>query len=156
MKIDELCAAVQAAKEWLPRFRKNEYAKAMREYRECFGPAYVRAVKETEGDLAKLEDLANCILDELEAGWKRRRFWDRSAVRVEEKQMIVDFLSPMLLEEPEPLCGRLAGMLRQGWADRWPKDAYQITTVDVLENGFRNSILGSDLSGKHLDPAKDR
>ena len=151
MKIDELCAAVQAAKEWLPRFRKNEYAKAMREYRECFGPAYVRAVKETEGDLAKLEDLANCILDELEAGLKRRRFWDRSAVRVEEKQMIVDFLSPMLLEEPEPLCGRLAGMLRQGWADRWPKDAYQITTFEVLQKGFRNTILGIDLGDKYAN-----
>ena len=151
MQIDELCAAVQAAKEWLPRFRKNEYAKAMREYRECFGPAYVRAVKETEGDLAKLEDLANCILDELEAGWKRRRFWDRSAVRVEEKQMIVDFLSPMLLEEPEPLCGRLAGMLRQGWADRWPKDAYQITTFEVLQKGFRNTILGIDLGDKYAN-----
>lgn len=151
MKTDELCAAVQAAKEWLPRFRKNEYAKAMREYRACFGPAYVRAVKETEGDLAKLEDLANGILDELEAGWKRRRFWDRSAVRVEEKQMIVDFLSPMLLEEPEPLCGRLAGMLRQGWADRWPKDAYQITTFEVLQKGFRNTILGIDLGDKYAN-----
>ena len=151
MKIDELCAAVQAAKEWLPRFRKNEYAKAMREYRECFGPAYVRAVKETEGDLTKLEDLANGILEELEAGWKRRRFWERSAVRVEEKQMIVDFLSPMLLEEPEPLCGRLAGMLRQGWADRWPKDAYQITTFEVLQKGFRNTILGIDLGDKYAN-----
>ena len=151
MKTDELCAAVQAAKEWLPRFRKNEYAKAMREYRACFGPAYVRAVKETEGDLAKLEDLANGILDELEAGWKRRRFWGRSAVRVEEKQMIVDFLSPMLLEEPEPLCGRLAGMLRQGWADRWPKDAYQITTFEVLQKGFRNTILGIDLGDKYAN-----
>ena len=151
MRVEELCAAVWEAKAWLPRFRKNEYAKAMREYRECFGPGYVRAVKETEGDLTKLEDLANGILEELEAGWKRRRFWERSAVRVEEKQMIVDFLSPMLLEEPDPLCGRLAGMLRQGWADRWPKDAYQITTFEVLQKGFRNSILGIDLGGKYSD-----
>ena len=149
MRVEELCAAVREAKAWLPRFRKNEYAKAMREYRECFGPGYVRAVKETEGDLTKLEDLANGILEELEAGWKRRRFWERSAVRV-------GCLSPMLLEEPAPLCGRLAGMLRQGWADRWPKDAYQITTFEILQNGFRNSILGIDLSGKHLDPTRDR
>ena len=156
MRVEELCAAVWEAKAWLPRFRKNEYAKAMREYRECFGPGYVRAVKETEGDLTKLEDLANGILEELEAGWKRRRFWERSAVRVEEKQVIVSFLSPMLLDQPDPLCGRLAGMLRQGWADRWPKDAYQITTFEILQNGFRNSILGIDLSGKHLDPTRDR
>ena len=156
MKTSELCAAVWETSEWLPRFRRREYPQAFREYQERFSPLYARAVGETEGDLTALEGLANAILDELEAGWKRRRFWGRSAVRVEEKQMIVDFLSPMLLEEPEPLCGRLAGMLRQGWADRWPKDAYQITTVEVLQNGFRNSILGIDLSGKHLDPAKDR
>ena len=74
-----------------------------------------------------------------------------AAVRVEEKQMIVDFLSPMLLEEPEPLCGRLAGMLRQGWADRWPKDAYQITTFEVLQKGFRNTILGIDLGDKYAN-----
>ena len=40
MRVEELCAAVWEAKAWLPRFRKNEYAKAMREYREYFGPGY--------------------------------------------------------------------------------------------------------------------
>ena len=150
MKTSELCAAVWETSEWLPRFRRREYPQAFREYQERFGPLYARAVEETEGDLTALEGLANAILDELEAGWKRRRFWDRSAARVEEKQMIVDFLSPMLLEEPELLCGRLAGMLRQGWADRWPKDSYQITTFEVLQKGFRNSILGIDLGDKYL------
>ena len=32
MRIDDLCAAVWEAKDWLPRFRRNEYAKALREY----------------------------------------------------------------------------------------------------------------------------
>ena len=156
MKINDLCAAVWEAKEWLPRFRRNEYAKALREYQERFGPLYVRAVAETEGDLTALEALANDILDALEAAWKRRVFWNRSAVRVEEKQAIVNFLSPMLLDQPDPLCGRLAGMLRQGWAERWPKDSYQITTAEVLQKGFRNSILGIDLEGKHLSRERDR
>ena len=150
MKTSELCAAVWEAPDWLARFRRREYPQAFQEYQERFGSLYAQAVEETEGDLTALEGLANAILDELEAGWKRRRFWDRSAARVEEKQMIVDFLSPMLLEEPELLCGRLAGMLRQGWADRWPKDAYQITTFEVLQKGFRNSILGIDLGDKYL------
>ena len=156
MMIHDLCAAVWEAKDWLPRFRRNEYAKALREYQECFGPLYACAVAETEGDLTALEALANDILDALEAAWKRRGFWNRGAVRVEEKQAIVNFLSPMLLDQPDPLCGRLAGMLRQGWAERWPKDSYQITTAEVLQKGFRNSILGIDLEGKHLSRERDR
>ena len=156
MRIEELCAAVWEAPAWLPLFRRKEYPKAFQEYQDRFGPLYAQAVAEAGGDLAALERLANDILDALEAGWKRRRFWDRSAVRVEEKQVIVSFLSPMLLDQPDPLCGRLAGMLRQGWADRWPKDAYQMTTAEVLQKGFRNSILGIDLEGKHLDRERDR
>ena len=151
MKTSELCAAVWETSEWLPRFRRREYPQAFQEYQEHFGPLYAQAVEETEGDLTALEGLANAILDELEAGWKRRRFWNRGAVRVEEKQIIVSFLSPMLLELPDPLCGRLAGMLRQGWADRWPKDAYQITTFEVLQKGFRNTILGIDLGDKYAN-----
>ncbi len=150
MKTSELCAAVWEAPEWLQQFRRLEYPKAFQAYQERFGPLYAQAVGETEGNLTALERLANDILNELEAGWKRRRFWNRSAARVEEKQVIVSFLSPMLLELPDPLCGRLAGMLRQGWADRWPKDAYQITTFEVLQKGFRNSILGIDLGDRFL------
>ena len=156
MKTSELCAAVWEAPDWLARFRRREYPQAFQEYQERFGSLYAQAVEETEGDLTALEGLANDILDELEAGWKRRRFWNRTAVRVEEKQVIVSYLSPMLLELPDPLCGRLAGMLRQGWADRWPKDAYQITTFEVLQKGFRNSILGIELPDKFLDPTRDR
>ncbi|MBP3509739.1 hypothetical protein [Oscillibacter sp.] len=155
-KTSELCAAVWEAPDWLPRFRRQEYPQAFQEYQKRFAPLYAQAVEETEGDLTALEGLANDILDELEAGWKRRRFWNRTAVRVEEKQVIVSYLSPMLLELPDPLCGRLAGMLRQGWADRWPKDAYQITTFEVLQKGFRNSILGIELPDKFLDPTRDR
>lgn len=151
MKTSELCAAVWETSEWLPRFRRWEYPQAFQEYQERFGPLYAQAVEETEGDLTALEGLANAILDELEAGWKRRRFWNRGAVRVEEKQIIVSFLSPMLLELQDPLCGRLAGMLRQGWAVRWPKDAYQITTFEVLRKGFRNTILGIDLGDKYAN-----
>ena len=156
MKTSELCAAVWEAPDWLPRFERREYPQAFQEYQRRFAPLFAQAVGETEGDLTALEGLANDILNELEAGWKRRRFWNRGAVRVEEKQVVVGFLSPMLLEEPDPLCGRLAGMLRQGWADRWPKDAYQITTFEVLQKGFRNSILGIELGDRFSDFTRGR
>ena len=80
----------------------------------------------------------------------------RKAVRVSEKQVIVNFLSPMLLDQPDVQCGRLAGALRQGWADRWPKDEYHLTTYEVIQSGFRFAIMGIDLERKHLDPRKDR
>lgn len=156
MGIEDLCAAVWEAGDWLPRFRRNEYAKALREYEVRFGPAYVRAVAEKGEDLAALQALAEEILNRLEAARKRRFFWERGAARVEEKQVIVSFLSPMLLRQPDPMCSRFAGMLRQAWIERWPKDGYQITTAEVLQDGFRNAIMGIDLAGKHLDRKRDR
>ena len=154
MNIDALCAAVWEAERWMKQFNRKEYPGAFRRYGEKFAPLYVEAVQEAE-DLEGLQALADDMLDALERRWKRR-WLGRGALMVDERQMIVSFLSPMLLEQPDPLCGRLAGMLRQGWADRWPKDAYQMTTAEVLQKGFRNSILGIDLEGKHLDRERDR
>ena len=63
-----------------------------------------------------LSALAEVLLDGLETGWRRRR-----------------------------LCAPLAEKLREGWAARWPKDAYQTATKKELQRGFRNSILGIPL-----------
>ena len=122
MDLKMLCGAFQETKPWIDNFRKRTYEKAFQAYTERFGPAYLEAVREAGED--GLKNLAGRILDELEAGWKRRRPWDRGAVRVMEKQMAVDYLSPMLLELPEPMCQTLCGLLREEWAARWPKDAY--------------------------------
>ena len=110
--INELCTAVWESRQWLSRFRRLDYAKAFREYCERFGPFYAGAVREADGDLNALQVLSDSILDELERGWKRRRFWERAAVRVEEKQVIVSFLSPMLLwEEDNQTVGQLGSRL---------------------------------------------
>ena len=156
MNTDALCSAVWGAREWLEHFNRREYEKYFKLYMDRYGEVYAQAVRDADGDETKLRALAESILDGIEAGWKRQRIWNRASVRVEEKQVIVDYLSPMLMELPDPKCGRLAGMLRQVWAERWPKDAYQMTTYEVLKGGFRNSILGIDLSGKHINPDKDR
>jgi len=154
--IAALAAAVQSYKEWLPRFQRREYPGAFRKYRETYGPLYAAAVRECDGDLEKLEQLADDILDALEAGWKAERFWNRSAARADQRHMVIVFFSPMLMEEQDPLCGRLAGMIRQRWADRWPKEEYHLTTYEVLRDGFRNVIFGIDLTGKHFNPDRDR
>lgn len=156
MNAEALCAAIREAKPWMDRFTRRGYPDAFRDYREQFGPLYAQAVREADGDEARLLELARAIVDELAAGWKRTRFWNRGAVRVSEKQMMVNYFSPMLLDLPDPMCGRLAGMVRQEWADRWPSDAYHITTYEVIRSGFRFAIMGIDLERKHLDPEKDR
>lgn len=69
--------------------------------------------------------------------------------------MLVEYLSPMLLGLEEPGCGQLAEVLCQGWAARWPKEAYRIATYAQIQSGFRNSILGIDLANKHMDPERD-
>ena len=155
MNPEALCAAVQSAAYWLERFTRKGYANAFKEYTEKYSPAFLEAVAETAGDEAAIGALAENVLDSLEAGWQSHRRWNRSAVRVNEKQVIVDYLSPMLLGLEEPLCQTLAKELRRRWEERWPKDVYHITTYTAIQSGFRNAIMGFDLENKHIDPAKD-
>ena len=68
-----------------------------------------------------------------------------------EKQMAVDYLSPMLLEQPDPKCGTLCELLRDGWAARWPKDAYGTAAYQELKQGFRDTIMGIELGRRRRD-----
>ena len=153
MNLDDLCAAVWESDQWMKLFNRSEYQAAFRRYEERFGPLYARVVREAE-DLEGLQKLADDMLDAMERRWKRH-WLGRGAMMVDQRQMIVSFLSPMLLEQPDPRCGRFAGILRQCWADRWPKLEYHITTYEVLYSGFRTSILGIDVTGGPLDPGRE-
>ena len=130
MNIDALCVPLDEAKSWLDRFTRREYEKGFRAFCERFGPAYDQAVAEAGEDLTALAD---AILDAVEERWRHQHFWNRSAVRVNHKQVLVSFLS-----------------------ERWPKDAYRITTYAVLKKGFRNAIMGIDLNNRHMDPDRDQ
>lgn len=152
----ELLPAIQTGRTWLDRFTRRGYPKAFKDYTEQFSPAYLEAVEKAGGDEAALQSLAEEILDGLAEGWKRQRVWNRAAVKVNEKQMMVDYLSPMLLGLEDTDCPRLAELLRDRWAARWPKDPYSIVPYAKIVGGFRNSILGIDLANKHLDPENDR
>ena len=147
MKLKELSAAVQEAPYYSERFTRRLYTDAFREYTERFGPLYMAAVRETADDPNGRQTLAEALLDELEAGWKRQHFWNRTMVQAREKQMIVTYLSPMLLGLEEPLCQELAKRLRDTWNARRPKDGYDVTTYAKLQAGFHNVILGIDVSG---------
>lgn len=138
-----LLAAIQDGKPWLDRFTGKEYDKAYRDYRERYAPLYREAALSAgeEG----LEAVAGSLLDGLAEGWTRQRPWNRSVARLSDKQLIVCYLSPMLLEDP--VCAPLAEELRKGWAARWPKEAYQIAPLSKLRKGFRPTFLGIPLPG---------
>lgn len=139
--IEALLAAIQDGKPWISRFTGKEYDKAFQEYQERFAPLYREAVLSAgeEG----LTSLAEALLDGLAAGWARQKPWNRSLIQMNDKQMIVCYLSPMLLEDP--LCAPLAEKLREGWAARWPKDAYRSAPLAKLRKGFRPSLFGIPL-----------
>ena len=147
MKLEELCAAVQEARYYNERFTRREYTSAFRTYTERFGPLYMEAVRETAETLtaAGYWRGASCWTC-VEAGMNAAP-WNRTMVQAREKQMLVTYLSPMLLGLEEPLCQELAERLRDGWNTRRPKDIYNITTYARLQEGFRNVILGIDITG---------
>ena len=145
VKAEILLSAVQDGKPWLDRFTGKEYGRAYREYREKYGPLFREAVL-FDGEEG-MEALEEVLLDGLAEGWKRQRPWNRSLAKVSDRQMIVCYLSPMLLEDPET--APLAERLREGWAARWPKEAYRVASAEKLQKGFRPSIFGIPL------PARD-
>ncbi|MDO4315640.1 MAG: hypothetical protein Q4C45_07660 [Oscillospiraceae bacterium] len=151
----ELLAAIQDNSAWLERFNRRDYAGAFRAYTERFAPAYTEAVRAAGGEETALAALADRLLDALEAGWKRQRVWNRSAVRVNDKQMVVEYLSPMLLEL-EPDCPRFAELLRDRWAARWPKDAYRTASHAKILGGFRFTILGFEMPKSFTDPDQEQ
>lgn len=143
MNLEMLRGAVQETRPWMDGFRGETYAGAFRAYSDRFGPVYLEAVR--EAGAAGLPALAGIILDGVEEGWRRRRPWNRGTVRVEERQMAAVYLTPMLLELEEPGCRELCALLRDGWAARWPKEAYQTAGFSEISSGFRNTLMGIPL-----------
>ena len=139
VKVETLLSAIQDGKPWLARFTGKEYDRAYQEYRAKYAPLFREAAL-ADGEEAALADV---LLDGLAEGWRRQRPWNRSLAKVEDRQMLVCFLSPMLLEDP--VCAPLAERLQAGWAARWPKDAYQVAPAERLQKGFRASIFGIPL-----------
>lgn len=158
MNIDALCAAAQDGRQWLDQFRLRTFTGAFRAYSEKFGPVYAQAIRETGPEEDALNGLAAELLDGWERGWKKKAIWNRSAERVDCKQVLVDYLSPMLLamEEEVPGARLLCMLLKEGWAVRRPKDTYRVACYEELQKGFRNAIMGIDMNNRHIDPERDR
>ena len=138
---ETLLTAIQDGKPWLDRFTGKEYNKAYEEYRAKYAPLFREAAL-ADGEEG-IEALAEVLLDGLAEGWKRQKPWNRSLAQMEDKQMIVCFLSPVLMEDP--VCAPLEEKLREGWAARWPKEAYRAASLEKIRKGFRPTFLGITL-----------
>lgn len=145
---ENLLTAITQTRPWLERFTRFEYRKAFSEYTEQYGEVYRQEIARTE-DLPALADL---LLDGLKAHWKKQLLWNRTSVRIDCRQMVILYLSPMLLKQGEEAFSEL---LRQRWAERWPNTEYRISSYKKLLNGFRNSVLGIDLENKHYEEDTD-
>ena len=135
-----LLQAVRERQPWLSRFTRREYEGAFREYTARYGGAYREALHAADGNRTALAD---SILDELEQGWKKEAFWRRSVRRMEEKQMVFLYLTPMWMETGEE---GFAREFRERWRSRWTKDAYEVTTWQRLQKGFRRTFMGIDIT----------
>ena len=142
MSPERLCTALQNAAFWLPRFRLKSYPAAFEEYCREFGPLFEEALSQCGEDT---QALAESLLDEIEALWKKERPWNRSAVRADTKQMLVDYLSPMLLSLEKPGGAELCKALREGWTARRPRDPYLIASFEGLQKGFKNALMGIEI-----------
>lgn len=145
--IERLMAAFADNAAWLKAFNRQEYEAAFKSYCARFLPDYLAAVTEAgeNGSIA----LAEQLLDALEAEWTHARFWNRTQVRIDIKQVLTFFLTPMLLTEPT--LHPLAAALRDGWNRRRPKEAYHAAGYDAIRKGFKWVILGIEIPEKKKD-----
>lgn len=137
-----LAAAIRDGRPWLDRFTRREYEKAFRSYVQTYAHACRKEIEEA-GDA--LPALAEALLDELEEGRRRTRFWNRSTQSFDEKQTVIKYFVPMLLEQGD---AAFACCLHEAWCRRWPRDSYEQASFEELRKGFVNVILGITFKDK--------
>ncbi len=155
MKMEGLLAALHEPQRWLEQFRIKSYAQAFADYCARYGPVYERALAESGEAEEDLRVLAEALLEGWAEEWKRQWIWNRSVARAEGKQMLVDYLSPMLLELEAPGAQMLCRLLRDGWKKRWPKDGYRVASYAMIQSGFKNAIMGIEIQSKKTTVPRD-
>ena len=129
-----LTAAIQNGRPWLDRFTRLEYRKAFRAYMDQYGQDCLALIQNAQDP----EALAEEVLGELEAGRKKLRFWNRGERIFDEKQTVIKYFAPMLLQQGDEA---FAEQFRQAWSRRWPKDSYEHATFEQLNKSFVNVIF---------------
>ena len=145
----ELLCAIRDTEGWMKHFNRREYFDTFKKYTTTYGPVCLKLLGEADEDALKA--IAEEVLDGLAADWAKERIWNRSNARFAAKQMLIGYVSPMLMGLEEPHCQRFAEILRDAWAVRLPKEAYEIATYRQIRAGFRNAILGLEMKDKLLE-----
>lgn len=145
---ETLLSAITITKPWLQRFTRFAYREAFAEYTKQYGELYRQEIDGTMDPGI----LAESLLDGLQAHWKKQLLWNRTAARIDCRQMVILYLSPMLMKQGEE---EFSELLRQRWSERWPDTEYRVSSYEKLLNGFRNSVLGIDLANKHYEDETD-
>jgi len=134
-----IASAIRGSRQWLDRFTRWDYRKAFRDYTDTYWEPCRIQLDERREDLASL---AEQVVRELEEGHRKARFWNRAALRFDEKQIIIKYLCPMLLANGEE---DFAKTLQEAWSRRWPKDPFGIASYEDLDKSFVNVIMGITL-----------
>lgn len=142
--LPNLLRAIQSNSYWMENFTRQYYQSAFKKYCTEFFPSYEAAIRAAEDEVGMV-DLVNQLLDALSAGWRSKRLWQRTRAKLDDQQMIVSYLTPMLLSLPDPRGMKFAELLQMEWEKRWPKEAYRIGDYDRIRGGFRDDILGIPL-----------
>lgn len=142
--MQRLLKAISHGKPWLDQFNRCDYENAFGQYRALHEAAFVSAVQTGRSP----EQMAEELLDAVEESWKRERFWNRKIAHVNDKMMLIVYLTPLLLATREMRCAELAQAICAAWKRRFPGDGYELSEYDKIADGFRNSIMGFDLDNR--------
>lgn len=134
-----IVSAIRNGRCWLDRFTRMDYRKAFRDYTDLH---WESCHSQLEANREDLTALAEQVVRELEEGQRKARFWDRAALRFDEKQLLITYFCPMLLDRGEEA---FAVALQEAWSRRWPKDSFGIASYDDLYKSFVNVIMGITL-----------
>lgn len=152
--IEELLPAIRDSKVWLQQFSRRDYSSAFEVYCARFASAYMAAAQKAE-DEGTMEGLAESLLRAAETAWMAAPVWKQNGIRYGTKNMLLVYLSPMLLHMNTSACTHLAEVLCQQWTARQRKDPYEIVTYEELRNGFK-SVLPSLSFGEKSHADKRR
>lgn len=143
---EQLINALSPSKYWVNSFTRYEYRQAFQQYSDSFSFMYIEALRQ----VSDMTTFTNSYLDAVETHWKNIHFWNRAATKVDEKMVVVSYLTPMLLNANDPSCSLFSNELCRLWNNRFPNNTYQTASYEQLLEGFRHSILGLDMESKHL------
>ena len=128
---------------WTRYFNRSDYAAAFRKYCEQYGEAY-RELSQRE----EIRDLAEAMLVLMEEQREKKLFpWRKKAAKVDDKMLLLSFVTPMLLTMGKQGAA-LAEALRDAWQELYAGETYELADYETIAAGFRNSVMGFSLFGE--------